>query len=38
MRTLVWEKRIVHLRLGRRILFPKEGLDKFVDDLKQKVA
>nr|WP_240452175.1 helix-turn-helix domain-containing protein [Virgibacillus sp. YIM 98842] len=29
---LVREKRIVHFRIGRRILFKKEAIDKWVDE------
>jgi excisionase family DNA binding protein len=34
MRTLVWEKKLVHVRLGHKILFDRTDLDKFVDALK----
>jgi len=35
MRTLVWEKKIPHVRLGKRILFDRADLDRFVDSLKE---
>ena len=35
MRTLVWEKKLPHVRLGKRSLFDKFDLDKFVNSLKE---
>ena len=35
MRSLVWEKKIPHLRLGRRILFDIADLDYLVREMKQ---
>jgi excisionase family DNA binding protein len=35
MRSLVWEKKIPHLRLGRRILFDIADLDNLVREMKQ---
>jgi excisionase family DNA binding protein len=34
MRTLVWNERIKSVRLGQRLLFDRQDLDKFVDDQK----
>jgi excisionase family DNA binding protein len=34
MRTLVWEKKLPHLRIGKRILFDKADLDSYVDSVK----
>jgi excisionase family DNA binding protein len=35
MRSLVWEKKIPHVKLGRRFLFDRADLDKFVEVLKE---
>jgi len=35
MRTLVWEKKVPHVKLGRRILFDRGDLDKLVESMKQ---
>jgi excisionase family DNA binding protein len=34
----VWERKIPHVRLGKRILFDRSDLDKFVDDQKKAAA
>lgn len=38
VRTLVYEKKVPHLRLGNRIVFDRVDLDKFVEDLKRSAA
>jgi excisionase family DNA binding protein len=35
MRTLIWEKKVPHVKLGRRFLFDRTDLDKFIDSLKE---
>jgi hypothetical protein len=35
MRSLVWEKKVPHLRLGRRILFDIVDLDALVIEVKR---
>lgn len=35
MRTLVWERRIPFLRLGKRIVFDRADLDTFITAEKQ---
>lgn len=32
VRLLVREKRIVHFRIGRRILFKREAIDKWIEE------
>ena len=34
VRSMVWDKKIPHVRLVQRILFDRLDLDKFVDGLK----
>ena len=38
MRTLVWERKLPHLRVGRRILFDRVDLDQYVDANKVQIA
>jgi excisionase family DNA binding protein len=38
MRTLVWEKKVPHVKLGHRILFDRADLDKLVEKLKEQAA
>jgi excisionase family DNA binding protein len=38
MRTLVWEKRVPHVRLGKKILFDLADLDKLVESMKVNAA
>jgi excisionase family DNA binding protein len=38
IRSLVWAKSIPHVRLGKRILFDRADLDKFIDDQKKAAA
>ena len=38
MRTLAWEKRVMPLRLGKRMLFDVQDLDAFVDAQKKSAA
>ena len=35
LRTLVWKNEIPHTKLGKRIVFDKVDLDRYVDQLKQ---
>lgn len=34
VRSLVWEKKLPSIRLGKKILFDRQDLDKFVDRLR----
>jgi excisionase family DNA binding protein len=36
--TGVWDRKIPHVRLGKRILFDRCDLDRFVDDQKKAAA
>jgi excisionase family DNA binding protein len=38
MRTLVWSKKIRHVRIGKRILFDRADLDKFADEQLRQAA
>ncbi len=37
VRTLAWEKQVKALKLGNRLLFPREELDAFVERAKAGV-
>ena len=38
LRTLVWEKKIAHVRAGHTLLFDRQDLDKFVERQKVQAA
>jgi excisionase family DNA binding protein len=38
VRSLVWGKRLPVIRLGKKLLFDRQDLDKFVDSLKERAA
>jgi excisionase family DNA binding protein len=38
VRTLAWSKAVPHLRLGKRILFDRADLDRYIDQAKQQQA
>jgi excisionase family DNA binding protein len=38
VRSLAWEKRIPHLRLGKRIVFDRADLDNFINASKEGKA
>jgi excisionase family DNA binding protein len=38
VRSLVWEKKLPSIRLGKKILFDRQDLDKFVESLKKDAA
>jgi excisionase family DNA binding protein len=38
IRTLVWSKKIRHVRFGKRILFDRADLDRYVDDQLKEAA
>jgi excisionase family DNA binding protein len=35
MRTLVWDKKLVHIRLGKKIMLDRADLDAFVEAQKR---
>jgi len=38
IRTLVWDKKVPHIRLGHRILFDIADLDRYIENQKSAVA
>jgi excisionase family DNA binding protein len=38
MRTLVWSKKIRHVRFGKRILFDRADLDRYVEEQLKQAA
>jgi len=35
VRTLVWERKVTFLRMGKRIVFDRADLDRYVDEMKK---
>lgn len=38
IRGLVWNKKVPHLRLGRRFLFDRKDLENFIEQQKKEAA
>lgn len=38
VRTLAWEKKVPYVRLGKRLLFDRRDLDKFIESQKVSIA
>jgi excisionase family DNA binding protein len=38
IRHLVWDHKIPHVRLGKKILFDRADLDRYVEKLKEEAA